>query len=196
MYLHPLFRGGYSDYLTRYMEKNCVTPEILPGDFDTIRQKVDFYGMNFYNVLLDDTKKEKRESHAEGGNFQNRPEVHTELLDRVLHEVIAEYGIDVPLFISENGLAQSSTADRAAILDDQERIDYVETVLKTLHKAIKSGVDVRGYYLWSLMDNFEWSAGYEARFGLYYTDYETLERIPKKSAGWYADVIRRNGLTG
>ena len=196
MYLHPLFKGGYSGYLTAYMEKNGLTPEILPGDFETIRQKIDFYGMNFYNVLFDDAEEERRqkEDHAEGGNFQNRPEVHTELLDRVLEEVVRDYGIDVPLFISENGMPQVGMTDKAAILEDQERIDYVKVVLKALHKAIEKGIDVRGYYLWSLMDNFEWSAGYEHRFGLYYTDYETLERIPKKSAGWYADVIRENGM--
>jgi beta-glucosidase len=178
------------------MEEKGLTPEILPGDFETIRQKIDFYGMNFYNVLFDDAEKERRqkEAPAEGGNFQNRPEVHTELLDRVLEEVVRDYGIDVPLFISENGMPQVGMMDKAAILEDQERIDYVKVVLKALHKAIEKGIDVRGYYLWSLMDNFEWSAGYEHRFGLYYTDYETLERIPKKSALWYADVIRENGM--
>jgi beta-glucosidase/6-phospho-beta-glucosidase/beta-galactosidase len=79
-------------------------------------------------------------------------------------------------------------------LDDQVRIDYVQNVLFWIHKAIEEDVDVRGYYLWSLMDNFEWSAGYAARYGLYYTDYETLERIPKKSAKWYAQVTRENGF--
>lgn len=196
MYLHPLFLGGYSQYLNAYMKEHDVMPDIVPGDFETICQKVDFYGMNFYNVLIDDSAKQRRlaAEHGEGGNYQNRPEYHTELLERVLRETVDEYGIDVPLFISENGLPQIGMTDREAILDDQERIDYLDKVLKTLHKAIQGGIDVRGYYLWSLMDNFEWSAGYEHRFGIYYTDFETLERIPKKSAAWYSVVIRNNGI--
>ena len=147
-------------------------------------------------MLIDDSAKQRRlaAEQSEGGNYQNRPEYHTELLDRVLREIVDEYGIDVPLFISENGLPQVGMTDREAILDDQERIDYLDKVLKTLHKAIQGGIDVRGYYLWSLMDNFEWSAGYEHRFGIYYTDFETLERIPKKSAAWYSVVIRNNGI--
>jgi beta-glucosidase len=198
MFLHPLFIGGYSDYLNEYMTQNSVMPEIMPGDFETIRQTVDFYGMNFYNVLIDDTEKQRRlaEEHGGGGNYQNRPEYHTELLGRVLREIIEEYRIDVPLLISENGIPQVGLTDRESILDDQERIEYVEKVLKMLHGAIQDGIDVRGYYLWSLMDNFEWSAGYEHRFGLYYTDFDTLELISKKSAGWYADVISNNGLFG
>ena len=196
MFLNPLFLGGYSDILTRYMEENRLTPEIQPGDFDTIRQKLDFYGMNFYNVLIDDTRRTggKNADGSEGGNFQNRPESHTELLERVLSETVEKYKIDIPVMISENGLPQHNDPDRKKVLDDQERIDYVKSVLKPLHNAISHGIDVRGYYLWSLMDNFEWSAGFEARFGLYYTDYETLERIPKKSAGWYASVIADNGF--
>jgi beta-glucosidase len=196
MFLHPLFLGGYSDYLNDFMTQNGVMPEIQPGDFDTIRQPIDFYGMNFYNVLIDDSEKQRRlsEEHGGGGNYQNRPEYHTELLGKVMKEVIEDYNIDIPLFISENGIPQVGMTDREAILDDQERIEYAEKVLRTLHGAIQDGIDVRGYYLWSLMDNFEWSAGFEHRFGLYYTDFDTLELIPKKSAGWYASVINNNGF--
>ena len=173
-------------------------PEIQPGDFDTIRQPLDFYGMNFYNVLFDDVEKERQiaKQAAEGGNYQNRPENNTDLLDRVLREVATDYHIDIPIYITENGMPQTDTPDVASLLNDDERIEFVKGVLKPLHRAIQSGIDVRGYYLWSLMDNFEWSAGYEARFGIHYTDYKTLERIPKKSAGWYAKVISDNGFDG
>ena len=80
------------------------------------------------------------------------------------------------------------------ILDDQKRIEYIEKILYWLYRAIKDGIDVRGYYVWSLLDNFEWSGGFYKRFGLLYTDYETRKRIPKKSAGWYAKVIADNGI--
>lgn len=84
--------------------------------------------------------------------------------------------------LNANGIAANAT------------IDYVKGVLKPLKQAMDEGIDVRGYYLWSLMDNFEWSAGYEARYGVYYTNYETLERIPKNSAKWYAKVIAEHGF--
>ena len=79
-------------------------------------------------------------------------------------------------------------------MNDDLRIAYVKQVLKWAHKAIEEGIELRGYYLWSLMDNFEWSAGYSARYGVYYTDFETLERSPKKSAKWYSTVTRDNGF--
>ena len=96
------------------------------------------------------------------------------------------------ILIAMSGGVDSSVA--ALLLEDHERIEYVAGVLQSLHQAICEGADVRGYYLWSLMDNFEWSAGYEARYGIYYTDYQTLEQIPKASARWYAKVISENGL--
>ena len=91
-------------------------------------------------------------------------------------------------------MPQTDTPDVESLLNDQERIDYIKGVLKPLKQAMDEGVNVRGYYLWSLMDNFEWSAGYEARYGVYYTNYETLERIPKMSARWYAKVIAEQGF--
>ena len=92
-------------------------------------------------------------------------------------------------------MAQDDGPDRDAILNDDERIAYVAETLRHVRRAMEDGIDVRGYYLWSLMDYFEWSAGFAARFGLYYTDYETMELNPKKSAGWYRDVIRNEGFS-
>ncbi len=194
MFLNPLFLGSYSDVLVDYMENNNMTPKMEPGDLDTICQKLDFYGLNFYNGLYDNAEEQRRV--AEGGNFQNRPEQHLEAVRDVLHMLVDKYKIDVPIYITENGVAQDDGPDRGAILSDDERIGYVAETLKWVNKAMEDGIDVRGYYLWSLMDNFEWSAGFAARFGLYYTDYEKMELIPKKSAGWYRDVIANKGFEG
>ena len=196
MFLHPLFLGGYSEKLMKHMRDSGIILRMEPGDYETMCQKVDFYGLNFYNGLYDnvDEERRRRQAVAEGGNYQNRPEVHTEVLVDVLHMLKDKYKIDVPIFISENGMPQTDTPDVESLLNDQERIDYVKGVLKPLRQAMDEGVDVRGYYLWSLMDNFEWSAGYEARYGVYYTNYETLERIPKNSAKWYAKVIAEQGF--
>lgn len=197
MFLHPLFLGGWSEVLTRHMAEKGLTPKVEPGDFDTIRQPIDFYGLNFYNGLYDNVEEERRRAEARkqgGGNYQDRPEVHTEVLPDVLRMLKEEYHIDIPIIITENGMPQTDTPDVESLLDDTDRIDYVKGVLKALHKAMAEGADVRGYYLWSLMDNFEWSAGYEARYGIHYTDYNTLERIPKKSAKWYTKVIAEDGF--
>ena len=192
MFLHPLFLGGYSEELTAYMEETGLTPAMEPGDMDRICQKLDFYGLNFYNGLYDNADEQR--AAAEGGTFQNRPEQHLEAVYDVLHMLAEDYGIDIPIYITENGVAQDDGPYREAILNDEERVADVSETLRHVRRAMDDGIDVRGYYLWSLMDNFEWSAGFAARFGLYYTDYERMELIPKKSAGWYRDVIHNNGF--
>ena len=195
MFLNPLFLGGYSDRLMKHMRDNGIILHMEPGDYETICRKLDFYGLNFYNGLYDNADElRKIRTEAAGGNYQDRPEVHTEVLPDVLRMLKNKYKIDIPVIITENGIALHGKTDAASHIDDVERIEYIKGVLTALHKAIEDGADVRGYYLWSLMDNFEWSAGYEARFGLYYTDYKTLERIPKKSAGWYSELIKNNYL--
>jgi len=194
MFLNPIFCGSYTDVYRRYLNEHDMMPVILEGDMDSIHQKLDFYGLNFYNGLFDNAEKEKerRTLGQVGGNYQDRPKYHTEKLVDVLQMLKDKYKLDIPIYITENGIPQESeNADLKDILDDQVRIDYVKGVLKALHQGLKDGIDVRGYYMWSLMDNFEWSAGYQPKYGLYYTDFNTLERIPKKSAGWYGDLIKR-----
>ena len=193
IFLHPLFLGGYSEELLRYMKENDVMPEIREGDFDIISRKMDFYGLNFYNGLFDSAEEEARKSGDPLEDWKPVPDYH-EAVYKVLHMLTEKYKIGIPIYITENGKMQTEQENTGALLDDRERIDYLEQVLVWVHKAIADGIDVRGYYIWSLLDNFEWSSGYSARFGLYYTDYKTQERIPKKSAQWYKDVIGKNGF--
>lgn len=196
MFLHPLFLGGYSGELQKYLKEQDMEPVTEEGDFEIMRRKVDFYGLNFYNGLYDNAEelRAREKAHKEGGNYQDRPESHPEAIRDVLHMLVEKYKVDVPIYITENGLPQDAGEGREKNLDDQERIDYVKDVLSALHETMEDGIQVKGYYMWSLLDNFEWSAGYAARYGLYYTDYQTLERIPKKSAGWYRQVIAENGF--
>jgi beta-glucosidase len=107
-----------------------------------------------------------------------------------LYDVLARVHRDypsVPLYVTENGAAFEGIAD-------PQRIAYLESHFRAAHRAIEDGVDLRGYFVWSLMDNFEWAFGYSKRFGLIHVDYETLQRTPKDSARWFAQVTRRNGL--
>lgn len=198
-FLHPLFLGGYSQPLMDYYRENGLTPQIQEGDFDTIRQPVDFYGLNFYNGLIDnaeENRKREQRKTAGGGNYQNKPEQHPEAIYDVMHMLTEQYHISVPIYVTENGAIQLDFGDKPKedFLEDDERIDYLKKVLYWLSKAMEDGIDIRGYYLWSLLDNFEWNVGTFMRYGIHYTDFETLERTPKKSAGWYKQVITNSGF--
>ena len=100
---------------------------------------------------------------------------------------------DLPQMVTENGAAFPDVVEDGAV-HDIARIDYLQRHLSAAQDAIAQGVDLRGYFVWSLMDNFEWGYGYSKRFGIVRVDYDTLERLPKDSARWYADVIRTNAL--
>jgi beta-glucosidase len=97
--------------------------------------------------------------------------------------------------ITENGAAMDDRPDASGFVDDQGRIDYLRSHLRVVREVIDEGIPVGGYFAWSLLDNFEWAWGYTQRFGLIRVDYDTLERVPKASAGWYGGVARANALT-
>jgi beta-glucosidase len=118
-----------------------------------------------------------------------QPDGLTELLVR-LH---TDYPLP-PVYITENGAAFYDYVDPEGGVDDEERVAYLHDHLCALHDAMTAGVDVRGYFCWSLLDNFEWAEGYSKRFGLYYVDYLTQRRIPKASARWYAGAAERNSV--
>jgi beta-glucosidase len=100
----------------------------------------------------------------------------------------------LPLYITENGAAFDDYVDPEGGVDDTERIGFLEGHFRAAHAAIQAGVDLRGYFVWSLFDNFEWSHGYSKRFGLVFVEYGSQMRVLKRSATWFADVIRTNGL--
>ena len=113
----------------------------------------------------------------------------TEILTRVAREYPG-----VPLMVTENGAAFADKPDLdAGVVADPQRIDYLNTHIRAAADAVAQGADLRGYFVWSLMDNFEWAEGYRPRFGLIYVDYRTQRRILKDSAHWYRSVIERNG---
>ena len=96
----------------------------------------------------------------------------------------------LPIYVLENGAGAVEKPDASGEVNDRERIDYLATYTAALRDAVAAGADVRGYFVWSLLDNFEWGAGYANRFGLVHVDYPTQRRIPKASARWYAEMIR------
>ncbi|WP_129663099.1 glycoside hydrolase family 1 protein [Phytoactinopolyspora endophytica] len=120
-------------------------------------------------------------------------EVHPQGLTETLVRVHRDY-TSLPLYVMENGAAFDDSIDGDGVIDDTDRIAYIQAHLAACHHAIAAGVPLRGYFAWSLMDNFEWAHGYSHRFGLVHVDFDTQRRTPKASAQWYSDVIRRNGL--
>ncbi|MEJ7820571.1 MAG: family 1 glycosylhydrolase, partial [Rubrobacteraceae bacterium] len=113
-------------------------------------------------------------------------------LTRILVRIKEEYA-DLPVYVTENGRAVHVYVDPEGGVDDEERVSYLDAHFRAARVAMERGVDLRGYMVWSLLDNFEWAEGYSKRFGIVFVDYGTGKRIPKASARWYAQVIRNNG---
>jgi beta-glucosidase len=111
---------------------------------------------------------------------------------KLLHWINDRYGAP-EIVLTENGCAFDDVLVNGQV-DDWQRIDFLQRYLRECHAAIGEGIRLKGYFLWSLMDNFEWAFAYTKRFGIYYVDFATGERIPKRSAAWYAGVVKRNGL--
>jgi beta-glucosidase len=115
-------------------------------------------------------------------------------LSELLVRLHRDYGL--PMIVTENGAAFDDVVRVDGAVHDADRVSYLEQHVRAAHDALQNGADLRGYFVWSLLDNFEWAEGYAKRFGIVYVDYETQRRIPKESARWYRDVIAANGLNG
>lgn len=197
-FLHPLFIGGYSPAALAWLEQMRAMPEILPGDMEVIRAPLDFLGVNNYsrNILSVNPAlnhaAELRHAHPERFT-DNGWEVYPPALYAAVMAA-RDYAGNLPIYVTENGACYMDKPGPDGKIHDARRIAYYLGYLKELHHAIQDGADVRGYYAWSLMDNFEWSSGYQMRFGLLHTDFATLQRTWKDSAYAYQQIIRENGL--
>jgi beta-glucosidase len=180
-YMDPLLKGHYPEDVVAFLGDDA--PEVAPGDMELIRQPLDFLGINYYTRNFSSAG-EPWDVHAPGNpvtdmNWEVYPAGLTELLVR-LH---GDYALP-PIYITENGAAfQDAIVDGA--VDDPMRIDYLRDHMQATLNARAQGVDVRGYFVWSLLDNFEWASGYAKRFGIVHVDYETQQRTLKASAHWY-----------
>jgi beta-glucosidase len=192
MFSEPMLFGRYPFDLAPLVE-----PVIRAGDMATIRQPLDFYGVNYYNPMRIAAADEDAPTPWEPLEILGYPTtdhgwpVVPDALREWLITLRARYRAALPpIIITESGCSYGTAPDADGVVDDQARIDYLDAHLRAVAVAVRAGVDVRGYYTWSLMDNFEWAEGYTQRFGLVYVDYETQARIPKRSFDWYAETIR------
>jgi beta-glucosidase len=199
-YLDPIFFGKYPDELAGIFGE--AWPDHPASDFDAIRTPVDFVGINYYTRGVMRHATPEREPYLRAVRVPQKDAIHTALdwevypdgLTDTLTRVRDRYG-PIPLYVTENGAAfyDPPTVDGAAFLEDPLRVGYYRSHLAAARNAIEKGVDLRGYFAWSLLDNFEWSHGFTKRFGIVHVDYATQKRTPKASAHFYSEVIRTNG---
>ena len=198
-FLTPLFKGHYTDYILGKLEEQGARPEIQPGDLAQIAQPLDFLGVNCYSRYLVSTDKDAADlDKRRAANPSAFTACGWEILPEAIYDAVMtarrEFAGDLPIYLTENGAAFPDHLTEDGKVNDAARIAYLDAYVKQIHRANQDGADVRGYYIWSLLDNFEWSSGYSLRFGLLYTDYPTQRRIWKDSAYWYQETIRNNGL--
>ena len=181
----PIVFGHYPEKLLQ--ETKDIFPAFTDEDMKLISQKIDFIGLNIY------------QGHYVGDYTRLPGTPHTEIGWDVFDSAL-EWGVKhftkrykLPIYITENGLSCHDWESLDGKVHDPNRIDFLNRYLLGLKTAAESGCDVRGYFQWSFMDNFEWAKGYNPRFGMVFCDYATQKRIPKDSAYWYKEVIENNG---
>jgi beta-glucosidase len=209
IFLDPLLRGRYPDDLRRDVAEISDMAFVADGDVKVINAALDVLGVNYYTRHVVRASGEQQATSARASAWVGSADVQT--VDRglpktemgweidpqglydVLERVHREYG-PIPIYITENGAAFADQPGADGTVADPQRVSYLDEHFRIARRAIDDGVDLRGYFVWSLMDNFEWAWGFSKRFGLIYVDYANQRRIPKDSARWFAEVTRRNGL--
>jgi beta-glucosidase len=191
-FLGPLLSGEYPDKVTSELD-----PFIRPGDLESIRQPISFLGINHYfrayiqadpNAILG-FQQVSPPAHLPRTSFDW--ELNPQEFRDMLLWVHQEYRCP-PIYITENGAYFDDTLSKDGKVHDRQRIEFLDGYIRAMWEAIDQGVDVRGYFVWSLLDNFEWASGYRPTFGLVKVDFTNQRRIPKDSFYWYREQIQRS----
>jgi beta-glucosidase len=202
LYLDPLWHKRYPADVVEDLAAQGVEIPVQDGDLDIIGAPIDALGINFYFGQQLSGRAEDGAVADEAGQpvsrhvLQGLPqtamgwEIMPADFARLLTRVAQEYP-GVPLYVTENGAAFADVPDEQGYVNDVDRVAYIADHLAAVATARRAGADVRGYFVWSLFDNFEWAYGYDKRFGIVRVDFDTLKRTPKHSAQWYTETIRR-----
>jgi len=196
MFLDPILLGRYPDALPALLGEHWHHPD--PRDFARIAEPIDFVGINYYTRVV--VRHDPANPPVEEARVRIETAPHTAMdwevvpkgLTLTLLELTDRYG-DIPLVVTENGAAYDDPPPAGGVVADPERVAYLRSHLQAAHAALRAGVDLRGYFVWSLLDNFEWAHGLARRFGLVHVDFGTLARTPKQSFHFYREVIRSGG---
>ena len=208
IYLEPVLHGRYPVHAP---ETLLPPPSLVAdGDLETICQPLDFLGVNYYSPVFlraGDPSDLRRNERPARCRVPGVVEYLPEDLDRTpmgwlvdasgLHQILVDVSKQapgLPLYVTENGCAAEDYVNPQGDVNDVERVKYLHTHLEAAARAIKDGANLAGYFVWSLMDNFEWGCGYQKRFGIVFVDFGTQRRIPKASAAFYANVVRANAI--
>lgn len=187
-YLRPVFSGKYDERVLEFLNNNNIHVESEEDDLKVISMPLDFYGLNCYNRVLvsaDANVDIRKKIEQNGGNFlENGNEIYPDAVYDAVCIAKKEYGVNIPIYITENGTGFEKEKEIKGRIQDDERILYLRNCLNAVDRLKKEGYDVRGYFLWSLLDNFEWNAGYSMKFGVH-----TIDRKPKASAEFYKNWI-------
>jgi beta-glucosidase len=217
VFLDPMLHGRYPADVQADTAAVTDWGFVLPGDLEVIAAPLDAVGLNYYSPTpvrhwTRERPKENADGHGDGAaspwvaaddvEFPRRPGPYTDMgwtVDpRGLTELLLRLATEcpgLPLLVTENGAAFPDAAVGAdGRVEDSDRVEYLRAHLAAVHAAITAGAPVKGYYVWSLLDNFEWAWGYGKRFGIVHVDYTTQQRTPKSSARYYAGVIKENGV--
>jgi len=184
-FMDPIFKGHYPELALKAHGANA--PVVHDNDFKDIHQPIDFLGCNYYFRAFCSAEVPPSAPTAELGVTDMGWEIYPQGLPELLLKLNKDYDLP-PIYITENGMANRDTVVDGRV-HDAARIDFVTRHLAGLQEAMQQGVKVDGYFLWSLLDNFEWNSGYAKRFGIVHVDYETQQRTLKDSALWYRDLI-------
>ncbi len=197
--IFPALTGNYSPAMLDLLGEQV--PDIQPGDLEIIHQPLDAIGLNIYTGIY-----VRAADNKLGYEFLDLPKGYPQMYMPWLNIVPESlyWGIrhisetlqqnNLPIYITENGCAAQDEINSHGEVIDTDRIMYLRQYLKAAHRAVSEGYPLKGYFVWSLMDNFEWAWGYSRRFGITYIDYKTQQRIPKASFDWYAECIRQNSI--
>jgi beta-glucosidase len=186
-----VYLGDYSPAVHAALP--ALAAVVRPGDLAVIGAPVDFAGINHYQRVVvrhadGEGPLQLAETAAEPATTSFGWSVTPDAFRTVLERVAREF-TPLPIYVTESGASFDDYVDPDGVVADHERVAYLRGYLDAAAGAIRSGVDLQGYYAWSFLDNFEWAEGYGKRFGLVYVDYRTQERIPKLSAHWYRQAI-------
>lgn len=198
-FAEPLFLGQYpQDMMTWYLPYVGAFDFIHEGDLQEIHQPGDFLSVNYYSRSVirsanNDSLLQGERMPIVGKVTDMGWEIHPESLYLLLKRVEDQYTKGLPIFITENGAAMDDVMVDG-LIQDWDRIQYIHEHLEACLRFIEEGGQLKGYYVWSFLDNFEWAYGYDKRFGIVYVDYTTQTRALKESAKWYRQVVKRNGL--
>lgn len=192
-YLDPLAGRGYpADVVAHY---GWDRADVAAGDMAAIGAPLDFLGINYYTRRIVRSSAIPEADNAPRATFANdeHTEMGWEVYPQGVYEALCRLHFDYrfpAIYITENGAAYPDQKRAGGRIDDQDRIRYLDAHFKQFHRALQAGVPLAGYFVWSLLDNFEWGFGYTKRFGIVEVDFDTQQRTPKASAEWYRDVIR------